>query len=379
MTVFKALNREVSRLFPPTRHEVFRAGGDSEGDEGDWSIIVHPRGEGDLSKLLQLAGELKVLVRIGGRTPEGKPPLTRGGAVRVDMTGMDRVLDLDEESQLIRVQAGISIAVLNSRLAERRLITGWSMYSAEPHTLGAVLSGVVPLRWGTRYGDAAKAVRAMTVALPCGGILTSAAAPRRATGPDLSTLFLGTHGRLGIIGDVTLRVYPWPEEQRVYTATMSVKELGRLRGFLGQVHAPHLLEVSVDEGGNGMVTASFHGKGAEVEEMSKRLANMVDGGVKELPGVPDGVPPDTSAMTLSWPAFQRFLEAWDRGKSRKAFLVLAMTRHSLRVSGGGSAPRRAAIARLPSCAKKTRGIGVVELIGVKKALDPENLLGDIAI
>ena len=101
----------------------------------------------------------------------GKPRVTPGGAIRVDMTGMDRVVSLEEESLLIRVQAGISIAVLKSRLSEKRLMMGWSIYSERPHTLGAVLAGRVAARWGARFGRPQDTLRSMTAVLPDGGIV----------------------------------------------------------------------------------------------------------------------------------------------------------------------------------------------------------------
>jgi FAD/FMN-containing dehydrogenase len=379
MTVFDDLNREVSRLFPPTRHEVFRSGMRGKGDDGEWSVIVQPRGEGDLSKLFQLAGTLNVAVRIGGQTPDGKPPTTREGAVRVDMTGMDRVIELDEESQVIRVQAGISIAVLDSRLAERKLITGWTKYTSEPHTLGAVLSGVVPVRWGVRYGRATDAVRSMTVALPCGGVLTSAPAPRRATGPDLGKLFLGTRGKLGIISDVSLRVYPWPEVQRVLTGTAGLDVLPRLRQLLNEGPSPHLLEVDVDSKGNANVSASYHGTGGEVDTAYHAFVARVDSNVNAWPGLQETPRPSGPSLTMTWPAFECFCAAWRRGKRRTPFRVFEITGHSLRVEGGGGAPRRAALTELGEWSRQEQGSGLLDLQGVKQALDPRNLLGDVSL
>ena len=261
MSDISTVQKALGAIFPPTRLEVLTDG--RRTGHREWSIVVHPRGDGDLAAVLKLARHHEIPLRIGGRAVSGKPRVTPGGAIRVDMTGMDRVVSLEEESLLIRVQAGISIAVLKSRLSEKRLMMGWSIYSERPHTLGAVLAGRVAARWGARFGRPQDTLRSMTAVLPDGGIVGSPAAPRRAAGPDMSAIMVGTEGRLGVISEVSLRVFPWPSDREILSLDLSLNALERLHELLGGTSLPHLLEVD-EENGSGQAILALAGEKSEV-------------------------------------------------------------------------------------------------------------------
>ena len=65
MSDLLTVNKALSALFPPTRMEVLTAG--RKAGKNEWSIVVHPRGDGDLSSVLRLARTEGVPLRIGGR------------------------------------------------------------------------------------------------------------------------------------------------------------------------------------------------------------------------------------------------------------------------------------------------------------------------
>ena len=372
--VFHALSRSLKGVFPAARIEILPGG--SEGEHA-WTIIVHPRGEGDIFMTVRMVGEEGIPLRGGGRTPDGRPPIIPGGAVRIDMTGMDRILELDEQSHLVRVQMGVSVAVLQSRLAERELMLGWSIHGETPHTLGAVFSGAVPVRWGARHESPAAGVRALKAILPGGGVITSTPAPRRATGPDLKHLLLGTRGRLGILSEVSLRVHPWPEAAQVLTATGQAERIPELGQVLQSHVRPHLLEIDVASDGSAEVMASLHGTASEVEASRGALAEVLKVSMDEAPGLPSGVAPIDDDLALSWSAFRVFVEAWRQGTRRKAFRVKRMTGVGVVLSGGGAGPRKKALATLGVCARPSDGVSTRHLQAIKASLDPRNILGSL--
>jgi FAD/FMN-containing dehydrogenase len=369
--VFKNLSRQLKGVFPAARIEILPGARD---DEHAWTIIVHPRGEGDIFKTVRIVGEEGIPLRVGGRTPDGRPPIIPGGAVRIDMTGMDRILELDDQSHLVRVQVGVSVAVLQSRLAERELMLGWSTHGETPHTLGAVFSGAVPVRWGARHESPTAGVRALKAVLPGGGVITSTPAPRRATGPDLKQLLLGTRGRLGILSEVSLRVHPWPEAQLVVVADVPVGRITGLGTVLQEQVRPHLLEIDVGSDGAAHVMASLHGTAAEVSAARSALSGALDVPMEDAPGVPPGIAPMGDDLALSWTAFAAFVEAWNAGSKPKPFRVKRMTGVGVVLSGGGAFARKKATEALGFW-YASGGSSTRHLQAIKATLDPRNILG----
>ena len=375
MSDLATINKALANLFPPTRMEVMTSGKISQKNE--WSVVVNPRGEGDLASVLRLARTERIPLRIGGRTEQGKTPVTAGGAIRVDMTGMDRVISLDEESYLIRVQAGISIAVLKSRLSERKLMMGWSIYSAQPHTLGAVLAGGVAARWGARYGKPADSLRSLTAVLPDGGIVSSPAAPRRAAGPDLSTLMVGTHGRLGIISEVTLRVYPWPEHREVLSMEFEAHKLRNLGRVIASGISPNLIEIDVGEDGIAHCIVYLTGATADVVRMRTELVQSVDGTWEVEPGLVPRMEPASNSIVLTWGGLAEFLNTWEKMKSRESFHLYECTGSSLRISGGNVKAIKASLAALSDLRRDPKSSARNHLAGVKMILDADEILGPL--
>lgn len=367
------IQKALSGIFPPTRMEVLTGGRKSR--KNDWSIVVHPRGDGDLASVLRLAKSENIPLRIGGRTLSGRPPVTPGGAIRVDMTGMDRVISLDEESLLIRVQAGISIAVLKSRLSEKKLMMGWSIYSDRPHTLGAVLAGRVEPRWGARFGPPQDSIRSMTVVLPDGGIVSSPPAPRRAAGPDLGALMVGTSGRLGVISEVTLRVFFWPQYREVMSTDVPVESLERLGQLFRGRHQPYLVEVDVPAEGDAQCIVAFSGAKSAVLSLRGDFVENLGGKWEVEPGLPPREPPEASSVLLTWAAFHRFLEVWKGMKTRRPFSLFDCTATSVRLSGGSPKAIKAALAELPNLKRSSVDKSASYVHGVKSILDSTGILG----
>ena len=376
MSEITTIQKALSGIFPPTRLEVLTDG--RRTGHREWSIVVHPRGDGDLAEVLKLARQHQIPLRIGGRAVSGKPRVTLGGAIRVDMTGMDRVISLEEESLLIRVQAGISIAVLKSRLSEKRLMMGWSIYSERPHTLGAVLAGRVAARWGGKFGRPQDTLRSMTAVLPDGGIVGSPAAPRRAAGPDMAARMVGTEGRLGVISEVTLRVFPWPADREILSLDLSLSALARLHELFGGSNLPQLLEVDVNEDGSGQAILALAGEKSEVVRLRSFAVETLGCQWDVEPGLPPRPEPGPGSVVITWKAFHAFLEVWETIKSRKPFSVVECTATSLRLIGGNQKAVRAALDALPGLRRARNDGAISHLESLKEILDGGNVLGPIS-
>ena len=373
---------ELQRFFPSARVQVYPAGAEwDRADIGSWSAVVSPHGEEEVCRTLQVAERFVVPVKVGGSQSIGGARVRPGGVIRIDTTAMGRVLSIDSQSALVTVQAGISIAVLESRLAERRLTLGWSPAWADPHTIGALLGGAVEERWGPAYGGAAAAVRSLTVALPDGTRAWSRLAPRRATGPDLTSVALGTFGHVATITSASLRVFPRQPARLVLTAeTDSPADAVRgLQALLRSCCRPHLVELTGRSDGTASLVLSLWGTDASVAEQSARAATCLGLRLVELPMLP--APPVLDGAShrgrLLLPQVARALEAWSANPSRRPIRMDRVSSHSAQVLTAEPRLLTDAAAGDGPLGSTPRAVSVKYLQRLKLALDAHNLLGSL--
>ena len=111
-------------------------------------------------------------------------------------------------------------------------------------SLGAVVAAVMDAHWGPPYGSRESEVVGLAVVLPDGTDARSRVAPRKAVGPDFDRVFLGSRGQLGIIYEVTLRIYPSSVRQELtYSALNMTEALASIRLGYNRGLAPRAIEI----------------------------------------------------------------------------------------------------------------------------------------
>ena len=179
--------------------------------------VVYPGSEDDVRALVDLAGgsDLVLIPFGGGSNISGSlHPLAeeQRTVVSVDLGRLDQVLDLDEDSGLARVQAGVLGPDLEEQLGRR----GWTMGHFPDSFTHSTLGGWVATRssgmQSDKYGDIARIARGMRVVQPSGTLVVRAV-PSTSTGPSTREMVLGSEGRLGIITEVTVQVHRVPENR----------------------------------------------------------------------------------------------------------------------------------------------------------------------
>src|SRR5487761_2213084 len=141
----------------------------------------------------------------GGRSGVVGGAAAPEGAIALDLTGLDRVLEIDDVSGLVRVEAGVFGPDLEAAVNARGFTVGHFPQSFDLATVGGWLACRGAGQYSNRYGTAADLVRGLRVTLASGRSMSiGAKSPRAALGPDLTQLFVGSEGTLGVITRATL-------------------------------------------------------------------------------------------------------------------------------------------------------------------------------
>ena len=174
--------------------------------------VVRPRAASEVAQALQLLyqGGVAVVPRGGGSGVQGgaEPP---PGSVVLDLSNLDQILSLDEDNLSVTAQAGVRLHTLEQWLNERGYVGGHYPQSIEQAQLGGLVATRSAGQLSTRYGSIEDLLLGLAAVLPDGTALRIGATPRCAGGPDLRQLFLGSEGTLGVMTEVTLKVFPKPE------------------------------------------------------------------------------------------------------------------------------------------------------------------------
>ena len=213
---------------------------------GKADVAVLPSSEEEVAAVLKLADRhlVPVVPWGGGSGSQGGAVATEGGVV-LDLTGLDDVVEVDEHSLTVTAQAGVNGRRLERELNERGLMLPHYPASVDLATVGGYVaargSGVL----STRYGKIEDLVLSLRVAVPTGELIDTVRVPRHAVGPDLTQLFVGSEGTLGVITRATLQLAPLPEARRFEAVSFPSLEEGiaAVRAGLARGYRPSVVRM----------------------------------------------------------------------------------------------------------------------------------------
>lgn len=173
--------------------------------------VVSPRTTEEVQAVLQYAAAHRVpVVPFGAGSGVCGGVLPGEQAIVVDMRRMNAVLEINDRSLFVRVQAGLMGDTLEANLNEVGLTMRHFPQSVALSTVGGWVATRAAGQYSTRYGNMEDLLLAVEAVLADGTLVQTRIGPRSATGPDVRHVFLGAEGTMGIVTEVTMRVWPIP-------------------------------------------------------------------------------------------------------------------------------------------------------------------------
>jgi glycolate oxidase len=182
--------------------------------------VVFPTSAREIAEILKLATRERIPV-----TPRGAGTNVSGGSIPIQggivlcFTKMNRILGIDKENLIATVEPGVVLMDLNTALAKEGLF-----FPPDPQSfLGATIGGIVAENAGgpacVKYGVTKQYVLGLEVVLPSGAIIdVGSQTIKNVVGYDLTMLFTGSEGTLGVISKATLAVKPLPQTTKTIAA-----------------------------------------------------------------------------------------------------------------------------------------------------------------
>src|SRR6187401_361062 len=263
--------------------------GEGLADAGLPDVVVFPHSNEEVASIVRLchAARIPVIAFGVGTSLEGHVTALYGG-VCVDLSEMNRVLAINGEDLDCRVQAGVTREQLNAELK------GTGLFFPIDPGANATIGGMSATRAsGTnavRYGTMRENVLGLTVVTAKGDVIhTGTRARKSSAGYDLTRLMVGSEGTLGVMTEITVKLYPVPEAISAATCTFpSINAAVQTTIQLIQLGVPiarcELLDRHAVRAVNKhdklslteapMLLMEFHGSPASVEEQAATVQEI---------------------------------------------------------------------------------------------------------
>ena len=297
-------------------------------------VVVSPRKIDEISKILAYANQQHLaLAPMGNGTKMGMGGIPKRVDILLLTRRLNRITDCDAENLTLSAESGMTLNEAQKRLSKEG--RGYFLPLDPPFTEKATLGGIVatnssgPKRF--LYGTARDLIIGMKTVVFNGDIVISGGKTvKNVSGYDMSKLFIGSFGTLGIIGEITFKLLPLPEKEA--TLLIPFSNLDEADGFAQEVIHSQLVPASVEilnatalarlkfrfslaSEGNYLVAVGLEGVAESIE---RQISDMGDVGKKH--GALESVPLDSEKHRAFWHALRDF----SRGLARNAPDLVAL-------------------------------------------------------
>lgn len=252
-------------------------------------VVVFPETTAEVAEIVRLAaGHHVPIVPFGaGSGLEGGAIPVRGG-ISIDTSRLDRILAVSPTDMTARVEAGVRRLALDAHLRDTGLF--FPVDPGADASIGGMVGTGASGTNAVRFGVMRENVLGLTVVTAGGEIVTTGGAARKSSaGYDLTRLFVGSEGTLGIVTEVTLRLHPIPDAvsalagfptlDAAVAAVVDIRRAGVAIGRVELLDAPVTAVIArrVDLGVTPRphLWLEFHGAAHEIAAVAETVAALV--------------------------------------------------------------------------------------------------------
>ncbi len=192
------------------------------------AVVARPTDAAQVAAVLSLCNDTRVPVTAaGGRSGVLGASIPLFGGVLLDLTALQGIVSVDAVSGIVEVLPGTFGPELEDELrGTYGLTVGHFPQSFDIATVGGWVACRGAGQFSTRYGKIEQMVVGLEVALADGSLIRTGGFPAGAQGPDLSQLFVGSEGTLGVITRVWLKAHPAPSSEQRAAFSFATFEAG---------------------------------------------------------------------------------------------------------------------------------------------------------
>ncbi|KAF9483866.1 D-lactate dehydrogenase cytochrome oxidoreductase [Pholiota conissans] len=331
---------ELRTVFPdpkmvdtdPNELKIYGSSENSYHPASPHAVIVRPKNTYDVVKVVNIARNYRVPITAysGATSLEGHFSGFPSGSICLDMSGMDKILNINVEDSDLTCQAGTRWEDINQTLKDKGIPLFFPLDPGPGATIGGMVgtgcSGTNAVRYGTAR---AEWFLNLTVVLPNGEIVkTRRRARKSAAGFDTTKLFIGAEGTLGIVTEATLRLAPLlPTKVAMAQFPNVQKAVSAVQEILNSPQGPHIqcIELLDDHMMDAINAAGLVDKPYPVEDTLFFKIQGDDASIERASRVIQGIVKKHGSLRFKFASTDQ--EAEELWQNRKYALMSSLAAH----------------------------------------------------
>jgi alkyldihydroxyacetonephosphate synthase len=253
------------------------------------AAIVYPSSTAEVAAVLRFAADnlVNVVPRTGRTATEGGLETVVEDSLVVDGSRMNKILSIDPVDMMATVQCGVGLQELEDILRAQGLTTGHSPQSKPLAQLGGLVATRSIGQFSTLYGGIEDLVVGLESVFPGGQVTRIKNVPRRAAGPDIRHIVIGSEGALCFITEVTVKLFRYQPENNRYFGFLVDEFAGgidALRELITAGYRPSVCRVYSPEDARQHFAQLYEGKNVVVlvAEGPKGIADATAAAIEDL-------------------------------------------------------------------------------------------------